>query len=257
MTQPSFRPSMSFDWVAERYDETRGGERRGRQFAGGLAPLLDKDKLVFEIGVGTGVISLGLRELGFRVAGLDVSENMLARAKARLGPRIVRADAQDLPLRSDSIEQAISVWVLHVVGDVTSVMREAVRVLRPGGRYLVMDGHFFEHTHDHAIAEAWRDISSGLGAPPRRNRADEWAELAPIAGLRVADMLTVGPYQFEESPAEAAHKIETRVHSMMKDVSDADFERVVRPVVERLRSLPDAETPLALEDHQDVLVLER
>ena len=251
------RPSLNFDWVAERYDATRGGERRGRQFAGNLAALLDKDRLAVEIGVGTGLVALALKDLGFRICGVDVSELMLERAKARLGTVVVRADAQHLPFAADSVDQALSVWVLHVVGDVSGALAGIARVLRPGGRYLTMDGHFFDKEDDDPIAAAWRDISSGLGIPPRRSRSEDWAQLAQSSGLRVVDMITSGPYEYEQSPAEVAHNIEARYNSLLRNVSDVDFDRVVMPVVARLRSMPDAERPIVQQDHQDILILER
>ncbi len=251
-------PSLNFDQIAERYDETRGGERRGRQFAADLAPLLDRERLAVEIGIGTGVIALALNDLGFNVKGLDISELMLARAKARVGPSLVQADAQHLPLATDALDQAFSVWVLHAVGDVPAALREVGRVLRPGGRYLVMDGRFFQNDDDSdAHATAWRDITSGLRLEPRRNRADEWGRLAPSCGLRVADMVTSGPHEFEDCPAALADRIETRVHSPLWNVTDADWERVVVPVIARLRALPNADRPVVQKEYQDILILER
>jgi ubiquinone/menaquinone biosynthesis C-methylase UbiE len=131
------RSSLSFERIADRYDATRGGEQRGRRTAASLAPLLDPVWPVVEIGIGTGVIALGLRELGFAVVGVDLSPAMTQRARRRLGPVVAVADAAHLPVADAAIEQAVSIWLLHLVADRAAVMAEVARALRPGGRYLV------------------------------------------------------------------------------------------------------------------------
>jgi ubiquinone/menaquinone biosynthesis C-methylase UbiE len=77
---PAAARSLAFDRVAETYDQTRGGEERGRRFATEVATFLDPSRPVLEVGVGTGVMALGLRELGFDVLGLDLSLPMLRAA---------------------------------------------------------------------------------------------------------------------------------------------------------------------------------
>jgi ubiquinone/menaquinone biosynthesis C-methylase UbiE len=97
------RSSLSFERIADRYDATRGGEQRGRRTAASLAPLLDPVWPVVEIGIGTGVIALGLRELGFAVVGVDLSPAMTQRARRRLGPVVAVADAAHLPVADAAI----------------------------------------------------------------------------------------------------------------------------------------------------------
>ena len=59
------------------------------------------------------------------------------RARRRLGPVVAVADAAHLPVADAAIEQAVSIWLLHLVADRAAVMAEVARALRPGGRYLV------------------------------------------------------------------------------------------------------------------------
>jgi ubiquinone/menaquinone biosynthesis C-methylase UbiE len=131
------RSSLSFERIAGRYDATRGGEQRGRRTAASLAPLLDPICPVVEVGIGTGVVALGLRELGFTVVGVDLSPAMAQRVRRRLGPVVAVADAAQLPVADAAIQQAVSVWLLHLVADRAAVLAEVARALRPGGRYLV------------------------------------------------------------------------------------------------------------------------
>jgi ubiquinone/menaquinone biosynthesis C-methylase UbiE len=134
----SERPSsLSFEPIADRYDATRGGDQRGRRTAANLAPLLDPAAPVLEVGIGTGIVALALRQLGLTVVGVDLSPAMAQRARRRLGPVVAVAHAAQLPVADAAIQQAVSVWLLHLVADRAVVLAEVARALRPGGRYLV------------------------------------------------------------------------------------------------------------------------
>src|SRR6202035_3879273 len=80
-----------------------------------------------------------------RGLGLDLSLDMLALARERLGPTglkhcsVRHADIYDLSLPRDSFDVVIIHQVLHFLDDSARAIREAARVLRPGGRILVVD----------------------------------------------------------------------------------------------------------------------
>ena len=95
---------------------------------------------MLEIGVGTGVIAAALRERGVTTHGVDLSIAMLARARDRIGPRVVRADAFALPVASGAVDNVLFVAALHAIGDAHRAMAEAARVLRPGGRLVAVHG---------------------------------------------------------------------------------------------------------------------
>ncbi|XIE82037.1 class I SAM-dependent methyltransferase [Streptomyces sp. SBR177] len=124
--------------MAPTYDASRGGTARAAGFAGQLAPLLDPAERVLDIGVGTGIVAAELTALGHRVHGVDLSPGMLAQARDRLGPRVAVGDAGRLPVRTGAVAQAVSTWLLHAGPDPRAVFAEVARVLRPGGRYLVI-----------------------------------------------------------------------------------------------------------------------
>lgn len=218
--------SLSFERIADRYDETRGGENRGRRFAAHLAGMLDPAQPVVEIGVGTGVVATGLQDLGYRVIGLDLAGGMLARARRRIGPRVAAADARRLPLRDGSVSQALSVWVLHVVGDVAHVLAEVARILSPGGRYLVV--------------------------PASGDRPQD----DPI-GAAIWDMQVRLVHDYEESPAQAIRKIETGSYSALWDLPGETWRRAVEPTLQELRSLPDPDRPIPRRSTDRVVVMGR
>jgi arsenite methyltransferase len=73
--------------------------------------------------------------------GVDISEPMLARAvRAEAGPQVgfIRADAQRLPLRDNTVDAVISAAVLQLIPDHAAAVAEMARVLRPGGRLAIM-----------------------------------------------------------------------------------------------------------------------
>ena len=73
--------SLSFERIADRYDETRFGIAERQRIADFLEPWLVPGPAV-EVGVGTGLIAGVLRDRGHTVYGVDLSPAMLARAAA-------------------------------------------------------------------------------------------------------------------------------------------------------------------------------
>jgi SAM-dependent methyltransferase len=227
--------SIPFDRVADRYDETRGGEDRGRRTAEGLAPWLVPGP-VLEIGVGTALVAKPLLERGYAVCGVDLSLAMLARARDRIGNRVVCADALELPVAAGAVDNVVFVAALHAIGDTVRAVGEAARVLRPGGRLLAAHGVPMRDDDDLEAATA-------ALAPLREARFDTPAVVdsaAAAAGLRpVADQLTSAWNKTGDSPNEAAAGIEQRLWSWLWDVDDATWSAVVVPAIERLRALPE------------------
>jgi arsenite methyltransferase len=73
--------------------------------------------------------------------GIDISEPMLARAvEAQSGPNLgfLRADAQKLPLRDETVDAATSLAVLQLIPNPAQTLSEIARVLKPGGRLAIM-----------------------------------------------------------------------------------------------------------------------
>ncbi len=89
--------SLSFDCAADFYDETRGGLLRGGNFARAIDAHLEPSASVLEVGVGTGLVALPLTDLGHDVIGVDIAPAMLAKARNRIGARVVVADASATP----------------------------------------------------------------------------------------------------------------------------------------------------------------
>jgi ubiquinone/menaquinone biosynthesis C-methylase UbiE len=100
---------------------------------------------LLDIACGTGTLLEEIAGLGpgadARLAGVDLSLGMLGEARRKLATRtiVVAGDATRLPFQAAAFEVAVSVSALHHWHDPGAVLREARRVLLPGGRLVITD----------------------------------------------------------------------------------------------------------------------
>jgi SAM-dependent methyltransferase len=100
-----------------------------------------------DAGCGTGFLALELAARGHRVTGVDFAHAMLAEARRKAAARGVsirfeEADAERLPFGTGSFDLAISRHLLWTLPHPDAAIDEWIRVLRPGGRLVVVDGQF-------------------------------------------------------------------------------------------------------------------
>jgi ubiquinone/menaquinone biosynthesis C-methylase UbiE len=98
-----------------------------------------------DLGCGTGFLSLELWARGHRVIGVDFAPAMLVRARAKAAERgaaidFREADAEALPFAPESFDLAISRHLLWTLPHPEAAIDEWLRILRPGGRLVVVDG---------------------------------------------------------------------------------------------------------------------
>ncbi len=100
--------------------------------------------IALDVGSGPGSVTAALARAAAPdglALGVDISEPMLARAvRAHAGPHtgFLRADAQRLPLRDQTVDAVVSIAVLQLIPDPVATLKEIARVLRPGGRLALM-----------------------------------------------------------------------------------------------------------------------
>lgn len=98
--------------------------------------------LVADVGCGEGQVARRLAASGVTVLGLDPSDAQLRAGVARgLGPRYVRGRAEALPWRDATFDGVVICLALEHVDAFERAIAEAARVLRPGGRFLLVVGH--------------------------------------------------------------------------------------------------------------------
>jgi SAM-dependent methyltransferase len=107
-----------------------------------LALLPPPGRLTLDIGCGEGRLARDLKTLGHRLIGIDSSPSLVAAAKASDPEMDLRlADATALPLDDGCADLAIAFMSLQDIDDMPAAIREAARVLQPGGRLCIATLH--------------------------------------------------------------------------------------------------------------------
>ncbi len=137
--------SGSRDANREYYDAFSADyeRERGQNDPGGYHELLDEleagyvrrfgqGRDVLEVGCGTGLVLLRIREFARLARGVDLSPGMLAKAQAR-GLDVSLGSATELPFEANSFDVSCSFKVLAHVPEIEKALSEMARVTRPGG----------------------------------------------------------------------------------------------------------------------------
>ena len=128
---------------AGQWDKLRD-ELFGADFAlRALAGLLDDEWIVADLGCGTGAMAALVAPHVTQVIGIDASDEMLDAARDRIGARknvaLRRGSLESLPIDSGSVDAALLMLVLHHLPSPAVALAEAGRILKPGGRVLIVD----------------------------------------------------------------------------------------------------------------------
>ena len=133
-----------FDRIAGVYDVmnsvmTVGMHQRWRERAVDLARVTPGSSAL-DVATGTGDLAVALREAGAEVVGCDFSEEMLERARRKEpSAQFEWADALNLPYEDDSFDAATVGFGARNFSDLSRGLREMARVVRPGGRVVVLE----------------------------------------------------------------------------------------------------------------------
>jgi len=137
----------TYDRYANSYDSWFGLISRKARRAAVAAVNATPGAKVLEVGVGTG-LALPLYAPEKRITGIDLSRAMLLRARARaarLGLQnvedLLEMDAQATTFEPGSFDVAVAMFVASVVPDPYALVAELRRVVRPGGKILIVN-HF-------------------------------------------------------------------------------------------------------------------
>lgn len=170
-----------FSTAAGDWDRLRGELFGPRADLMGLLGLLDERWTVGDLGCGTGQVTALVAPLVERVIAVDDSAEMRAAARERLaGVANVEVRAgrlEALPIDDGQLDVALVLLVLHHLVDPGAAFREVARVLRPGGRLIVVD----MMPHDR---EEYRQEMGHVWLGFSEEEIRRWAEAAELTGVR-------------------------------------------------------------------------
>jgi arsenite methyltransferase len=171
-----------------------------------LLAQLHEGETVLDLGSGGGIdVLLSARRVGptGKAYGLDMTDEMLALAnenKAKAGAENVeflRGEIENIPLPDNSVDVIISNCVINLSADKPRVLREAYRVLKPGGRFAVSDvvrrGEIPE-----AIA---RNVELWMGCVAGALEVDEYQRLLTEAGFQHVSIEPTRVYRLDDARA--------------------------------------------------------
>ncbi len=172
-------------WTADTYEENaRFVSDLGAEIMGWLAP--EPGERILDLGCGDGALTERLVAAGAEVIGVDISEDLLAAARAR-GLTVLKIDGHALPFEAE-FDAVFSNAALHWMTEPEKVIDGIRRALKPGGRFVA---EFGGHGNVAAIVTAMRSAALAFGGDP--NLAGPWFYPTPAeyeallakAGFRV------------------------------------------------------------------------
>ncbi|MBO83817.1 MAG: hypothetical protein CL927_00540 [Deltaproteobacteria bacterium] len=118
-----------------------------------LACIDGRDRHIADLGCGTGHLLASLAATGARVTGIDREAAMLEVARERTATlqsvTLLRGNLDALPLEDQSVDLAVTAFVLHHIRDLPSVFSEVQRVLASHGRAILLDMTAHDRTDFH------------------------------------------------------------------------------------------------------------
>ena len=157
---------------------------------------------VLDLGTGSGYLARVLADLGHDVTGLDLSEEMLALARAEVDPKVrfVHGDVVAPPFSAGSFEVLAGRYVMWTVRDPLDALAAWRRLLRPGGRLVLADS-------------TWFPDGIGDDALLRRGYGDAALARLPVAEAdsitATADLLRRGGFaDVEVTPLDDLHALD-------------------------------------------------
>jgi ArsR family transcriptional regulator len=200
-----------FAGVAGQWEKVRRDLYGERFTEAALTALLPSDWVVADLACGAGDVAVRLAPRVSRVVGVDRSPEMLATARRRArsldNVEFHQADLERLPLADASCDAALLLLALSHVDDTTAALAEMARIVRFGGRVVVVD--LLRHDRD-AFRRAMGQVRNGF-------EVDELARLLEAAGMKQIDCAPLPPEPEAKGPAlllaSAARTAGTRIES--------------------------------------------
>ena len=167
---------------------------------------LNPGEIVLDLGSGGGIdVLLSARRVGAtgKAYGLDMTDDMLALARENQrksgldNVEFLKGEIENIPLPSSSVDVIISNCVINLSGDKDRVLREAFRVLKPGGRFAVSD----VVVRGDVPAEIRRNMELWVGCIAGAMEESEYTSKLADAGFDEIDIEPTRVYDIEDARA--------------------------------------------------------
>src|ERR1700676_3079252 len=165
---------------------------------------LNPGDVVLDLGSGGGIdVLLSARRVGptGKAYGLDMTDEMLALAnenKRKAGAdnvEFLKGEIEHIPLPDSSVDVIISNCVINLSADKDRVLREAFRVLKPGGRFAVSD----VVTHGEIPAEVRQSVLLWVGCVAGALEENEYRAKLASAGFEKIEIEPTRVYRVEDA----------------------------------------------------------
>lgn len=143
LTQRARGTQTFFSGTASEWDQLRE-EYFGNTFnEAAMMSLLNSSMVVADLGCGTGQLASSIAPYVARVIAVDNSSEMLTAAETLTthNPNVIlrKGDLNHLPIHDGMVDAAMIVLVMSYLPEPAKAMREAARILKPGGRLIIVD----------------------------------------------------------------------------------------------------------------------
>ncbi len=207
---------------------------------------LQPGEIVLDLGSGGGIdVLLSARRVGpaGKAYGLDMTDEMLALARENQrnagvqNVEFLKGTIEEIPLPDNTVNVIISNCVINLSGDKDRVLREAFRVLKPGGRLAVSDVVL----RGEVPADIRKSMELWVGCIAGALQESEYVEKLAAAGFASIDVEPTRIYQVEEARRflEAAGFDAERIAPLVKDKFMSAFLRASKPALAACDCPPD------------------
>jgi arsenite methyltransferase len=165
---------------------------------------LNLGEVVLDLGSGGGIdVLLSAKRVGAtgKAYGLDMTDEMLALANENKGKagienvEFLRGEIEHIPLPDESVDVVISNCVINLSADKDAVLREAFRVLKPGGRFAVSD----VVTRGEMLPEIRESVLLWVGCVAGAMEENEYRNKLASAGFERIDLEPTRVYRIEDA----------------------------------------------------------
>ena len=197
---------------------------------------LNSGEVVLDLGSGGGIdVLLSAKRVGptGKAYGLDMTDEMLALAKENKrkagveNVEFLKGEIEHIPLPDNSVDVIISNCVINLSADKDAVLREAFRVLKPGGRFAVSD----VVTRGEMLPEIRKNVLLWVGCVAGALEENEYRSKLASAGFEQIDLEPTRIYRIEDAREFlSGHNID--VDAMASQVDGkfmSAFVRAVKP----------------------------